>query len=67
MTEHTPWFSILVLGVLIISAKKWLPWLGHLPGDFTFQRGSLTVFIPLGTCVVISIVLSLIIAILAHR
>ena len=67
MTEHTPWLSILVLGALILSAKKWLPWLGQLPGDFTVHRGNLTVFIPLGTSLLIGIVLSILAAVFAKR
>ena len=67
MTEHMPWFSILVLGALILSARKWLPWLGHLPGDFTVHRGNLTVFIPLGTSLLIGIALSILAAVFAKR
>ena len=28
----------------------------HLPGDFTFRSGNLTVYVPLATCVILSIV-----------
>lgn len=30
----------------------------HLPGDFTFRSGNLTVFIPIATSIILSIVLS---------
>jgi hypothetical protein len=33
--------------------------LGHLPGDFTLQRGSLRIYIPLATCLLLSLLLSL--------
>ncbi len=32
--------------------------LGRLPGDIVFQRGSVTFYFPLVTCILISIVLS---------
>lgn len=65
MTQILPW--CLILAALILFARKWLPWLGHLPGDFTFQRGNLTVFLPLGTSLLFSILLSLIMAFLDRR
>ena len=47
---------ILVIGVLwpIVSPIG----LGWLPGDIVFQRGGTTFYFPLVTCIVISIVLS---------
>jgi hypothetical protein len=33
--------------------------LGRLPGDFTLRRGNTTVYLPLATSLVISVVLSL--------
>lgn len=50
---------LLVVGVVILLAPK-LPWLGRLPGDFTWKRGSFTFYFPLGTCILISVILTLI-------
>ena len=36
--------------------------LGRLPGDFVFRRGNATIYIPLATCVVLSVVLTLALA-----
>jgi len=47
----------LVGGLFLLAGR--LPWLGHLPGDIHWQRGGLTFFFPLATCVVISVILSL--------
>ncbi len=33
--------------------------MGSLPGDLTFKKGSLTVYVPLATSLVISVLLSL--------
>jgi len=48
----------LVLG-LVMSFSSRIPWLGKLPGDFTFRSGGLTVYFPLATCLLVSIALSL--------
>ena len=46
------------LGVLMMSG---LP-LGRLPGDLTFRRGSATFYFPLATSIVVSVVLTLLLA-----
>jgi hypothetical protein len=50
---------ILVIGVVLLFAGK-IPFLGKLPGDFSFKRGNLSVYFPVVTCVVLSILLTLI-------
>jgi len=50
--------------LLIIGLALWLgpkvPWLGKLPGDLTYRRGNFTLYFPLGTCILLSVLLSLI-------
>jgi hypothetical protein len=46
------------IGLLLMSGSS-LP-LGRLPGDIRFQRDGVTVFVPLGTMLLVSIVLSVI-------
>jgi hypothetical protein len=41
---------VLVAAGLVVSYSSRIPWLGKLPGDFTFRSGGLTVYIPLATC-----------------
>lgn len=43
-------------GVLMLINR--VPWLGRLPGDFVWQWGNTTIYVPLGTMVALSIVLS---------
>jgi len=56
--------SLLIVGLvlagigLLLMTGTGLP-LGRLPGDIRFQRDGVTVFIPLGTMLVVSVVLSL--------
>ena len=51
--------AIAVVGVLLVLGGK-IPWIGRLPGDFTFKSEKFTFYFPLATSVLISIVLSLI-------
>ena len=48
---------LVVVGVLLTFAGK-IPWLGRLPGDFTFRREGVTVYFPLATSLLVSVVLS---------
>jgi hypothetical protein len=50
---------LLIVGVILSLAGK-LPWLGNLPGDFTIERGRFSFYVPITTCIVISIVISLV-------
>ena len=47
-----------VAGVIVLAAGR-LPWLGRLPGDITIRRDGFTLYFPLATSVLVSIVLSL--------
>ena len=55
---------LIVLGIVLVGAgiamQFGLP-LGRLPGDFTFKRGSTTVYLPLATSLLASVVLSIIV------
>ena len=50
---------VLVAAGLLVSFSGRIPWLGKLPGDFTFRSGGLTVYVPLATCFLLSVLLSL--------
>ncbi len=54
------------LGVLLTLAPK-IPYLGRLPGDIYYKRDNLVFYFPLGTSILISIVLSLLFYILTRR
>ena len=42
-------------------------WLGRLPGDIHIQRGSWTFYFPLATCLIISVVLTLLFSLFSRR
>lgn len=49
--------ALVVVG-LVVSFSSRIPWLGKLPGDFTYKSGGLTIYLPLATCLLASVLLS---------
>jgi len=58
--------TLILLGLLLVIAGVFfslagkVPWLGHLPGDISIQRGRYSFYFPLTTCVLISALISLV-------
>ncbi len=52
-------------GLLLMAANAL--GLGKLPGDFSFRRGNVRVYLPLATCILLSVVLSLALAVFSRR
>jgi hypothetical protein len=52
---------LVVAGFVVSFASRMpkIPLIGKLPGDFTFRSGGLTVYLPLATCLLVSLVFSL--------
>jgi len=50
---------VVILGLLLWS-RVGTGWLGRLPGDIRIERGNSAFYFPIVTCIIISIVLSLI-------
>lgn len=50
---------IVIGGAMLVAARFGLP-MGRLPGDITFRGKNVSVFFPLGTSILISIVLSIV-------
>jgi hypothetical protein len=49
---------MVALGVLLVFSDKF-PWLGRLPGDISIKRENFSFYFPLTTCILISLLLSL--------
>lgn len=47
------------LGVLLMFSGK-LPWIGRLPGDIVVQKKNFTIYFPIATSIILSILLTLI-------
>lgn len=53
---------VALVGLLLMLGPRSgapLSWIGRLPGDFMIERRGFKAFFPLGTCIVVSIVLTL--------
>lgn len=51
--------SIFLLGLLFVVGGR-IPWFGQLPGDVTIQRENFTLYAPIGTMIVVSVLLTLV-------
>jgi hypothetical protein len=56
--------AIVIVGLLVMTGA--LGWVGRLPGDIRIESGSTRVYFPIVTMIVVSVVLSLVLA-LARR
>jgi hypothetical protein len=58
--------ALIIIGLVLLVAGIAWPWLsrlpfGRLPGDFSVERENFSFFFPLGTSIVVSIVISVLI------
>jgi len=58
---------VLVLVGLILTSGIKIPYLGKLPGDICIKRPNFTFYFPLTTCIILSIILSLILWIFGKK
>jgi hypothetical protein len=61
---------MVLLGLVLLVAGNLsgkVPWLGRLPGDIHIQRGSWSFYFPLATCLLVSIVLTLLFSLFGRR
>ena len=57
---------IAVTGIVMVAGLR-IPLIGHLPGDIVIQRENVTIYIPLGTMLLVSVIVSVVLAILNRR
>ncbi len=57
---------LVLIGLLFLLGAK-IPGLGRIPGDIIIRRGNFTFYFPLGTCILLSIILSLVLAFFTRR
>ncbi|MCM3165002.1 DUF2905 domain-containing protein [Metabacillus litoralis] len=57
---------IMIIGGILLIVGFFMQFIGKLPGDIVFKKGNTTVFFPIVTCIVISIVLSLVFSFLGR-
>ncbi|GBD16272.1 hypothetical protein HRbin26_01167 [bacterium HR26] len=49
---------LVVIGLLLLLAGR-VPYLGRLPGDIIYRRDNVTIYIPLATMLLLSIILTI--------
>jgi hypothetical protein len=67
MTENSGFgWMLLLIGIIVAAVGAiWIlgpsiPWLGRLPGDIRIERDHFRLYLPLATCLLVSLVLTLI-------
>jgi hypothetical protein len=68
----SPGRAIIAVGVVIVIAGALVEFapalrLGRLPGDFTFGNQNVRFFLPLGTSLLLSILLTIVVALMNRR
>jgi hypothetical protein len=58
--------GLAVIGLLIMGLEK-LPWFGKLPGDVNVQKPGFSFHFPIVTCIIISIILSIVLNLFTRR
>ena len=57
---------IAFVGLLIMIAIRFFPWLGNLPGDVRFETDNFKLYIPLATMILVSIVATILLNIVVR-
>lgn len=57
---------LLILGVVFLFSPK-IPFLGKLPGDFSIRGKGFSIYIPIATCIVLSVLLTIILNIFFRK
>ena len=57
---------IALVGVVLVFVGR-VPWIGRLPGDIHIQRGRFTLYFPLATSLLLSVVLTLLLYVVGRR
>jgi DUF2905 family protein len=64
--------TILILGIVLVVAGLFLllgprlpGFIGRLPGDISWSRGNVRVYVPLGTCILLSLILTILLSLIS--
>ncbi len=58
---------VLILLGLIFTIIPKIPYLGRLPGDIYIKKGNFTFYFPLATCIILSLLLTIILNIIFRK
>jgi hypothetical protein len=57
---------VVIIGALVLLMGK-IPFLGKLPGDISIRRGNFSFYFPIATCILISLILTLVFTFLLKK
>ena len=59
--------AVLIIFGAVLAVAGRLPGVGRLPGDILIRRGNFTFFFPIATCIVVSVLLTLLFSLISRR
>jgi hypothetical protein len=59
--------AVAVLAGIVLMLAPRIPWLGRLPGDIVVSRGPVTLYFPLMTSVLVSVIVTLLLGLFWRR
>ena len=65
--------TLILIGALLMAVGAFflfgprIPWLGRLPGDILVERKNFQFYFPLGTCLLLSLLLTLLFSLFGRR
>jgi len=59
-------FGLIALGLFLTLLPK-IPFLGRLPGDIYIKKGNFTFYFPLATCILLSVLLTILLNLLFRK
>lgn len=70
MNEIAKWLMIAGVATFAVGLLMWfgarLPFFGHLPGDIRIERDGFTLFAPIASMIVVSLVLTVLLNVIAR-
>jgi ribose/xylose/arabinose/galactoside ABC-type transport system permease subunit len=57
---------LVIFGLLLTFSNK-IPFIGKLPGDFVFKRDNFSIYFPLATSIILSVILTLVLNFILRR
>jgi Protein of unknown function (DUF2905) len=58
---------LITLGIILVVAGLFIRFVGKLPGDLYIKKGNVSFYFPIVTCIIISILLSIIFSLFGRK
>lgn len=58
---------IFIAGGIVFTLAPKIPWLGKMPGDIVIQKRNVTFYFPIVTCIIISIIITILFSFFGRR